>query len=284
MSLPTNSKRAAFTLVELLVVIAIIGVLVALLLPAVQSAREAARRMQCTNHMKQIALAIHVYENTTREFPPAYVASGSQQHNIFTYILPQMEQQNVYNLYRFDSPYNSTVNKAATEVEIPALRCPSTPKSGDKWLADYGTCTLLTTPARTTLTSGGFITARSNWESVLQPTQVAPANVKDGLSNSYLMFEDAGRPRKFTKGSSAGTGTASGSRWADPENYFHIHDTCGGTAMTNCHNDNEIFGFHPGGTVISLADGSVRFENESVAPEVFVSMFTAWAGDVVGQK
>jgi hypothetical protein len=171
----------------------------------------------------------------------------------------------------------------AVEIDIPTFRCPSTPASGQKWTADYGACTLLTTPARTTLISGGHITARSNWESVLQPTQVTAGKIIDGLSNSYLLFEDAGRPRKYTK-TSTSAGPLSGSRWADPENYFHVHDTCGGTAMTNCHNDNEIYSFHSGGTLIAIADGSVHFESESVAPEVFVSRFTAWAGDVVGQK
>ena len=138
---------------------------------------------------------------------------------------------------------------------------------------------MITTPAKTTLIAAGSIKDRSSWESVLQTKQVTAANVIDGLSNPYLYFEDGGRPTKYGKGGKLITGTVSGSRWADVDNYFHVHDTCG-SAMTNCHNGNEIFSFHTGDTVISMADGSVHFESEGISPEVFVSLFTASAGDI----
>ncbi|QDV38421.1 DUF1559 domain-containing protein [Tautonia plasticadhaerens] len=106
-------RRSGFTLIELLVVIAIIGVLIALLLPAVQSAREAARRAQCTNNLKQIGIALHNYHDQLGSFPPGAIAdesrgsiwSGTSQMNVLAWralILPQMEGGNVYNALNFD--------------------------------------------------------------------------------------------------------------------------------------------------------------------------------------
>ena len=110
------SSRRGFTLVELLVVIAIIGVLVALLLPAVQFARESARRITCGNNLKQIGVALQLYHDTFKVFPPAKIGSGSQSGNFtsstqavanttgWVLLLPQLEQQGLYNKYNFGMP------------------------------------------------------------------------------------------------------------------------------------------------------------------------------------
>src|SRR5687767_8133321 len=101
--------RGAFTLVELLVVIAIIGVLVALLLPAVQAAREAARRMQCTNHLKQFGLGLHNYADTYKVFPNLRGGFGGVQANrISPYVqmLPYLEQKNMHDLIQAGDPAN----------------------------------------------------------------------------------------------------------------------------------------------------------------------------------
>jgi prepilin-type N-terminal cleavage/methylation domain-containing protein len=110
-----NYRRRAFTLIELLVVITIIGVLIALLLPAVQAAREAARRAQCLNNLKQIGLAVHNYEGTHGVFPPGRIQkfgeygqcakdvfTGCQGTNALVSILPQLEQQNIFNTINFE--------------------------------------------------------------------------------------------------------------------------------------------------------------------------------------
>lgn len=120
-----------FTLVELLVVIAIIGVLVALLLPAVQAAREAARRMECTNNLKQIGLALHNHHEAFGVFPAGSVtiAIGDQAENFWenwtVSVLPYLEEQSLQDLYRFDLPNSHGGNTEATQASVGLLTCPT---------------------------------------------------------------------------------------------------------------------------------------------------------------
>jgi len=144
-----RSKRG-FTLIELLVVIAIIAVLIALLLPAVQQAREAARRTQCRNNLKQIGLALHNYEGSNLVFPPAYQISpgastapmgpfnattgdsGPGWTGLFA-ILPQIEQSNLYNSFNINLPCWDPSNAKPALTPIPAYLCPSATNSGDTY-------------------------------------------------------------------------------------------------------------------------------------------------------
>src|SRR5438874_3320507 len=102
-------RRAGFTLIELLVVIAIIAVLVALLLPAVQQAREAARRSQCKNNLKQVGLAMHNYHEAHECFPFGQLDSPNA-FSAISQMLPYFDQVNVYNLINFSVPYNNAAN------------------------------------------------------------------------------------------------------------------------------------------------------------------------------
>lgn len=131
--------RRGFTLVELLVVIAIIAILIALLLPAVQSAREAARRTQCTNNQKQIGLAMLNFESQYGRLPEAVVGrppSGSAQfigHTAFALILPFLEQANAEELYDYEVDWLHPNNDEATGTQIPTYHCPSDDVRGRRW-------------------------------------------------------------------------------------------------------------------------------------------------------
>lgn len=125
---PTKRSCRGFTLIELLVVIAIIAILIALLLPAVQQAREAARRTQCKNHLKQLGLAVHNYQSTYGKFPPSATISGGSQTNngswsIHGRILPQIEQGNLADLVDLSLPWDTQFT--IDGVKIPVFGCPS---------------------------------------------------------------------------------------------------------------------------------------------------------------
>src|SRR5271155_4615272 len=127
----TNQRRG-FTLIELLVVISIIGVLIALLLPAVQAAREAARRTQCVNNLKQLGLALHSYESASRSFPPGYVsnfdASGNDTGPGWGWpamLLPQIEQKPLFDGVNFNMPIDDLSNPTTRLMWLTVFLCPS---------------------------------------------------------------------------------------------------------------------------------------------------------------
>ena len=123
------SKRRGFTLVELLVVIAIIGILVALLLPAVQAAREAARRNQCSNNLKQLGLAVHNFHDVMKELPPASLFDSYATWPV--QLLPYLEDQNAYDLWDIRLSYYFQNSKARAAGPVSVLTCPSRRSSSE---------------------------------------------------------------------------------------------------------------------------------------------------------
>lgn len=283
--------RDAFTLVELLVVITIIGILIALLLPAVQSAREAARRLHCTNNFKQLGLGILSYESTFGIFPPPsvrdYTENGTthefKEHGLLTFILPFIEQQAIYDKYDWEVDWDNGPNDAATENDIAVFVCPSAP-GGRQWISDYAANVKVN--IKTALIDNGHVADRSNWHNLFQPIKygaTSTADVRDGLSNSFMLFEDAGRPQRWFDGKLE-SGTTSGARWADDAADYWIHTVCpaGSGQMMNCNNCNDTYSFHSGGCNHLYGDGSVHFVSDSINAETYISLFTRAGHDIVG--
>lgn len=196
-SYPLNKKHAGFTLVELLVVIAIIGILVGLLLPAVQAAREAARRMQCSNNLKQMGLAMHNYESTYKRFPSGNMvgASFSVGLSVHARLLPYMEQAAMYNMVDFNFAYNHANNNAARLQNVSGFMCPSdnftmlptTLGGPNSYYANSGTNILAGSPP--TLSSDPNFGMPECNGVYYRDSKVRPGDVIDGLSNTVAFSE-----------------------------------------------------------------------------------------------
>ena len=244
-------KKRAFTLIELLVTISIIGILVALLLPAIQSAREAARRMSCSNNLKQLGLAMHNYESAHRILPPSRIANTNPvfQQSWMMMILPEIEQSPNFAIYNKNVNWFDQQNVPATSQQISVFRCPSAPTQRDlpaiNWYnalgvnygqpvfgyVDYGTINAIRNAA---FVSNGLpsINSREVMGALGRgPIGVKLAAISDGLSNTICVSEDAGRPTMYIIGKRSlnprtnvsGTFTTfDGWGWADINGGFSI--------------------------------------------------------------
>lgn len=325
-------SEPGFTLVELLVVIAIIGILVGLLLPAVQAAREAARRMQCSNHLRQIGLALHNYESAFGMWPAQSSAPGpgpqftNKRASWMTAALPFFEQDGLFKTFNPTLHWHELANAPAVKTHVSIFHCPSAPaREGFEWtvLVDYPNGSAMKLTPRTfyhgTTTdyaNVGGVGTRLNLAlpadrrisdpvncGVLKTTAVRLREVLDGLSNTILVAECAGRPDLYQNGRGVPdgakpktwSGTASVTRpfptggvWASHLKGFLVDGAqpdgntavSPGTCGINCSNDNEIYSFHTGGINLSMCDGSVRFVSQSLPIAELTALISRSGGEV----
>ena len=372
-----SPRERGFTLIELLVVIAIIAVLIALLLPAVQQAREAARRTQCKNNLKQIGLGMHNYESSYSRFPlPVFSSAMNFSGGGFSgsplgtagvltttvwslAILPQIDQGNTFNLYNSNLSAYDTANATAVKTVINGYLCPSSPRAGNTITYtnpyEVGTATtaaigmtnagaidyISTTevqPSFTSLidTAGGLSIPNSNWQgwasggitiagavpspaSTYAPNGGRIADISDGLSNTTMVGELAGRNALYLTGNkiqpatnpvpaspdSDGTwqSVMGGGAWADPYNGVwslngRNYDGSGTTGLCtiNCSNSRSALGggdpnhfsaglysFHTGGAHVLLCDGSVRFLSANISAITMIGLVTRQNGEILGE-
>jgi prepilin-type N-terminal cleavage/methylation domain-containing protein/prepilin-type processing-associated H-X9-DG protein len=294
---------AAFTLVELLVVIAIIGILIALLLPAIQAAREAARRTQCSNNLKQIGLALLNYHDTKRHFPEGYSASAAYVDadtpttpgwGWATEILPFCEEQILYASIHLDLPIEDAKNAAAIKTVIGPFLCPSdTGDGGDRTritIADnFGNKLIEAAPSSYNACCGGDESGTEDETGhgiFFRNSHVRLADVTDGTSKTIMVGDHA---CAIAQGIWAGAvsggvcrrgpmnpcpGAAAASRLAPNLVLAHSHLN-NATADTDAGLDDFSSG-HVGGSNFVFADGSVRFLTDVPGdnPEGSASQYT----------
>ena len=272
------------SLVELLIVMAIISLLVQLTIPAVQSARESARRSQCQNNMRQLGLAIQNYESSHRVLPPGWVREENLDHNFVQFLLPYIEMGTLHEQYDFKASWKDEKNEMLTRVEIPTVRCPTAPQE-HPFISDYAVYMGVRAAFSKALVDAGIFRPRENTDGALRGTPIPSAQIVDGTSNTIFLCEAGGRPDKYWFGGQPARGKVAGSRWATPTGRFEINERCNGSKfrvglqLINCTNNNEIFSFHPPGANFAFGDASVRLVLDDIDPDVLVTMLTAKAND-----
>jgi prepilin-type N-terminal cleavage/methylation domain-containing protein/prepilin-type processing-associated H-X9-DG protein len=378
-------KRRGFTLVELLVVIAIIGTLVGLLLPAVQTAREAARRSNCTNNIRQLALACHTFADGNNGNLPNSARPGTVRISWITRILPFIEQNTLYDNYDQNSNWGSVTtgtgftipNAVLAHTRLPAAECPSAQNPDSRYDADPQSSTqpfaYPTTAVRAVVAASGtgfstnglfcaptdysptvYVdaalvnttgTASDNLADVAASTAPTSAgntkaspgdglmskdygdgykpalkDASDGLSNTILLAESAGRPQVWRgrkradgttaaeqfpqrrtnaggwvrpasdlsiDGSSANGATfrSSPTKVVNATNGESIETAAFGTGYYGTDGAGEVYAFHPGGANVAFGDASVKLINSNITIRLFSSLVTRAGGEsIVGDK
>ncbi len=297
-----SGRHAGFTLIELLVVIAIIAVLVALLLPAVQSAREAARRAGCQDNLKQIGLAMHNYHSIHNVFPIGYVALPNANLNATTpgwswatAILPMIEQGPLYSAANLNLPVEDASNQTVRLTALAVYTCPTDRFAGlftvtdasnnpiaDAWSKSYAACFGRDVNIAKAPTGGnGIFMCNLAW---------SIKDITDGTGQTIMVGERAciltktpwpGSINNGTCRISPGSPSSSTSVKTAPIETLARADTGGGTSDNLFFGPDDFYSPHPAGIYFLMADGSVKFIKSTISPTVYGDLASRNYGEIV---
>jgi len=282
-----NRVQSGFTLVELLVVIAIIGVLVALLLPAIQAAREAARRMTCTNTIRQWGLALHNHHDAMRTLPPGVIYSSGWDWRAMS--LPYLEQGNLFDTIDFDMTKtcwekNSLPENHPASKDFGLLYCPSEPRAGQttQWNGDrdfHVTNYLGVSDQK----KRGFLLGRGKPGTVMEKgdgtfyfdSSVEFREMTDGLSNCIIVGE-----RGLQRHDPWGYAVCS---WSDRDAVLSMRLGIGPGNDYDVAHDHHFWSYHPGGAHFMFADNSIRLMNNDTSLEVMRALATIQGEEILDE-
>jgi prepilin-type N-terminal cleavage/methylation domain-containing protein len=310
-----TQRSAAFTLVELLVVIAIIGILIALLLPAIQAAREAARRTQCTNNLKQLSLALQNFHTAHNVVPCARWGGGTPSW--MALLMPYIEEANAYDLWHFDKPYRDPLNKQAREVSVNVFNCPTRRAPGslssDNFInaptinppgavADYAACNGDRSPgSQYDPNAKGVIISSVGWGKASWSSNVSFKRVTDGLSKTFFCGEkhlvdgefgyrygdqsiyNGGEVQAYMRVAGPGYRLSTGAGDGKPQFDTYLLSSGG-------NQDYQalwpwLFGsWHPGVCQFAMCDGSVHSVSNDTDVEILRRLAVRDDGDVISEN
>lgn len=285
MYLPPKRRLPGFTLVELLVAIAVIGILVALLLPAVQGAREAARRVHCSSNLRQMGMAMLMYDEAYNSLPPTTLGSHTESKGTaFVSILPYLEKPEIFDEWNMDLPASAPPNSEIIESAIPVYVCPSMPRVERSGLGEASSYALSTGSGYYRYErDNGAITeymAERPVESREQQTRISLISGLDGTSHTLLIGE-----------LSYGLAIVDGfTQWAIGYPFHSAGSTAGVFDATDAGPEGLDFrtwetfrSDHPDGVQFVLCDGHVRFIENAVDATILDNLASREDGNPVGE-
>ena len=241
LGMPTAVFFIVLIVAILFVVVACGGILAALLLPAIQAVREAARANTCKANLRNVELAMEMYQIEKGTYPPAYTidANGRRLHSWRTLLLPYLDEQSLYDQIRLDEPWDSPHNRLLGDTIVETFRCPSA-ADGERTFTNYA---VVVGPK--TIFPGS--------------TSTRPSQIKDGLSRTVMIVEVVD----------------SGIHWMEPKDLDsrNMDFRLNGSA-------NEISSHHPGRVHVAMADGTIRSVPESASPSQLRAMSTISGGEL----